>query len=229
MKNLEMLALVAKGLGPLKDQVVFVGGATIELYVKDAAAPTVRATDDVDCVTQILTRSDYYELEDKLRDLNFKQPMGKKTPICRWEYRGIPVDVMPTEGKILSFTNRWYPEGYKHAERVRLADSQEIAIFSLPYLLASKIEAFEDRDRGDFMGSSDMEDLIAVLDGAPDADGKIRKAPPPIRGYLKEKFGAYLGKRDFLDALEGHLQSPQGTSGRVQRVRALLQRLVEIL
>ncbi|HVC08699.1 MAG TPA: hypothetical protein VNH15_02020 [Elusimicrobiota bacterium] len=222
MKNLEMLAVVAKGLGPLKDQVVFVGGATIELYVKDIAAPKIRATDDVDCVVQMVTRRAYYELEERLRSLDFKQPLGKKAPMCRWEYRGIPVDVMPTEGEILNFTNRWYTDGYKHAEKALLPDRQEIAIFSLPYLLASKIEAFEDRGRGDFMGSTDMEDLIAVLDGAPDAKDKIRQAPPAVRTYLKSKFAKFLKQPEFLEALTGHLQSPQGTGGRVENVRELL-------
>lgn len=224
-----MLALVAKGLGPLKDRVVFVGGATIELYVEDTATPTVRATDDVDCVAQILTRSDYYQLEEKLRGLDFKHPIGKNSPICRWDYHGIPVDVMPTEGKILNFTNRWYPAGYKRAERIKLADGQEISIFSLPYLVASKIEAFQDRGKGDFMGSADMEDLIAVLDGSFDASDKIQAAPQDVRDYLKEKFNDFLGNRDFLDALIGHLQSPQGTSGRVERVRALLLGLSKTL
>lgn len=60
-KNLEMLALVAKGFGPLKDKVVFVGGATIDLYL-DAAAPEARATDDVDCVVEIGARSKFYSM-----------------------------------------------------------------------------------------------------------------------------------------------------------------------
>jgi len=37
---------------------------------------------------------------------------------------------------------------------VRLPDGQEIRIFSLPYLIASKLEAFKDRGHDDFMGSS---------------------------------------------------------------------------
>ena len=34
-----MLGIVAKGLKGLKDEVVFVGGATIDLFITDPAAP----------------------------------------------------------------------------------------------------------------------------------------------------------------------------------------------
>jgi hypothetical protein len=44
----EMLELAAHILGPLTDEMVFVGGATIHLWISDEAAPAVRATDDVD-------------------------------------------------------------------------------------------------------------------------------------------------------------------------------------
>ena len=75
MKNLEMLALAARGLGPLKDEVVFVGGATIELYLAGQPVLKVRATDDVDCVVEVATRTDYYKLEEKLRARGFHHPM----------------------------------------------------------------------------------------------------------------------------------------------------------
>ncbi len=51
-----MLEMVTRGLSPLKDEVVFVGGATIELYLTAPAAPSVRSTEDVDCVAEDVTR-----------------------------------------------------------------------------------------------------------------------------------------------------------------------------
>ena len=58
MTNLEMLAHIARGLGDLKDEVVFVGGATIELYITDPGAPKVRPTDDVDWGSNILRKKE---------------------------------------------------------------------------------------------------------------------------------------------------------------------------
>ncbi len=41
-QNLDMLAAVAKGLRDLKEKVVFVGGATIDLYLDDPAVTGAR-------------------------------------------------------------------------------------------------------------------------------------------------------------------------------------------
>ncbi len=78
--NLDMLAVVAKGLKGLKERVVFVGGATIELYVV-ASTPEGRATDDVDCVVEMASRVNYYALEEELRRLGFKHPTAEHAPL----------------------------------------------------------------------------------------------------------------------------------------------------
>ena len=224
MKNLEMLSLAARGLGPLKDEVVFVGGATIELYLAGQPALKVRATDDVDCVVEVATRTDYYKLEEKLRARGFRHPLGTKAPICRWEFQGILVDVMPIEGSVLGFTNRWYPEGFEHSVPVRLPDGQEIEIFSLPYLVASKLEAFKDRGRNDFMGSSDMEDIVTIIDGAADFQEQIAGASQSVKSYLRDCFREFLADERFLDGLEGHLP-PAAGPGRAARARSVIEGL----
>lgn len=155
---------------------MYVGGATIDLYVSYPADAAARPTDDVDCVVELASRGEYYALEEELRGLGFKNFPGKG-PVCRWEYRGIMVDVMPTEGKVLGFTNRWYPAGVSCAETAILPDGRKVAIFTAPHLLASKLEAFSDRGRGDFHGSPDIEDIVAVLDGCHDLKERIQGAP----------------------------------------------------
>lgn len=94
-----MLSLAARGLGPLKDEVVSVGGATIELYLAGQPALKVRATDDVDCVVAAAARTGYHKLEERLRGLGFRHPLDEDSPICRWECRGILVDVIPPGGR----------------------------------------------------------------------------------------------------------------------------------
>ena len=73
--NIEMLGIVAQGLKGLKEKVVFVGGATVDLFITDPAAPATRATVDVDCVVELGGRIEYYALEEELRALGFKHPM----------------------------------------------------------------------------------------------------------------------------------------------------------
>ena len=222
-----MLAEIAKGLGPLREKVVFVGGSTVALYLTDPAAPGIRPTEDVDCVIELVTRSEYYKLEEQLRELGFQHAAGSNDPICRWHYHGLTADIMPTEGSILNFKNKWYPDGYANSEEVKLSGGRPIRVFSLPYFLASKIEAFQDRGHGDFRLSSDMEDIIAVLDGADNIEDKILKAPKPVAAYLKDKFSSFLADERFLESLEGNLVSPSGSSGRVARVKTILGKILE--
>ncbi|HAT71411.1 MAG TPA: hypothetical protein DCS63_01170 [Elusimicrobia bacterium] len=225
MKNLEMLAVVANGLGHLKDKVVFVGGSTVSLYLTDPAAQTVRPTEDVDCVIEIVTRGQYYKLEANLEKLGFRHMMEENAPICRWKYHGLTADIMPTEGSVLSFKNSWYPDGYVNSQVVNLSGVGKIRVFTPPYFLASKIEAFLDRGRGDFLTSPDMEDIITVLDGAENIAGEVLHAPAKVKGYLAVKFSEFLKDERFFESLEGNLRSPSGTSGRVERIKVILKTL----
>ncbi len=223
-----MLALAAKRLGPLKDEVVFVGGATIELYISDCPVDAVRPTDDVDCVANVVSRMDYYKLEERLRALGFRHPLGERAPICRWEYRGLLIDVMPIEGTVLGFSNQWYREGFDRAIPARIPGGPEIRIFPLPYLIASKIEAFMGRGKEDFIASSDMEDIVTLVDGAADFKAEVARAPENVRKHLKEQFQRFLRDIRFLDALQGHLPppaTPVAGPDRAERARAILEDL----
>lgn len=224
-QNVAMLAVVAKGLKNLKQKVVFVGGATVDLFINDPASPATRATDDVDCIVEIARRSEYYALEEELRALGFQHPMDERAPICRWKFSGIKVDVMPTEGAVLGFNNRWYPDGMTNAEEVALPDGERVFAFSVPYLLASKLEAFRDRGRGDFLASKDMEDIIALLDGCPELEQKVGAAPENVRQYLGQEFARLLADKLFFLGLDGQLKLSAQGQERVDRCLAIMRRV----
>lgn len=226
MTNLEMLMVTAKGLGPLKDEVVFVGGATIELYLAHPVIK-VRPTDDVDCVVEVLSLIEYQRVEERLRELGFTHHIGPDVPVCRWQFQGILVDVMPVEGKILGFSNPWYSEGFRKAVPATLPDGRVIRIFDLPYFIASKLEAFKGRGKGDFAGSTDLEDIITVMDGVPDFKERVLQAAEDVRRYLQDSFAELRGDERFLDYLEGHLP-PVGRRERSERARAIIEALAEI-
>ena len=81
--SLEMLALVRDTLAGELD-VVFVGGATIPLYVSEERHGELRATDDVDCVVEVTSRLGYYDVEGKLRARGFRQRVdAQRAPACR--------------------------------------------------------------------------------------------------------------------------------------------------
>ena len=68
--NIQRIKTVNEALGDLKENFVFVGGATVSLYA-DRMTEEVRPTDDVDVLVEIWSRWDYAALEEKLRQTGF--------------------------------------------------------------------------------------------------------------------------------------------------------------
>ena len=225
MDSVAMLAHIARALGPLVDKVVFVGGSTVPFYLTDPGAMTARPTEDVDCVVEVVSLGKYYEIEAELGRLGFVRAVAAGDPICRWKYQGLTADIMPSTSGILGFSNKWYSAGCANSLKVALPGGGAARIFSLPYFLASKIEAFLGRGNGNFLFSPDMEDIITVLDGAETAAAEIAGAPDDVRVYLAERFREFLGNERFAESLEGNLRSPSGTAGRVERIRRILAAL----
>jgi hypothetical protein len=114
LANLKMLEFVANKLGQLCDEVIFLGGCTTALFITDTAAPDVRYTLDVDCIVDVLSLSQYYQLEKKLQAHGFKKSIQDDV-FCRWHYDDVILDVMPTDEKILGFGNKWYKSAIQHA------------------------------------------------------------------------------------------------------------------
>ena len=122
--NADMIKTVVLGLGNLANEVVFVGGAVTGLYIKDSSLISeVRQTDDVDCIIEIASRKNYVKLEKQLRIQKFE---NDQKVICRWHYKGITVDIMPTDESILGFSNRWYSEGIAHSIRYSIKQDLDI-------------------------------------------------------------------------------------------------------
>ncbi len=222
-KNLKMIETVAVGLQPLLGQVVFIGGASACLHIHDPAAQLIRPTDDVDCVMAMASRIEYSRLEKQLRSLGFAHVMAPGHPICRWQYQGILVDVMPDNPAILGFSNQWYAEGIATAKSVKLPGGLTVRCFTLPYFLASKIEAFESRG-SDYRSSHDIEDILIVLDGQLDFK-EVEEAPKTVARYLRGKFSQALADRDFIESVHGHLPQDPSNTARVQRILTFLRQL----
>lgn len=182
-----MLQTVANGLGNLKDDMVFVGGAVAELYASDPAASEIRPTIDVDCVIELHTRTAHAKLESDLRAKGFANDTSEGAPICRFVYEDIKVDVMPTEERLLGFSNRWYPEGIKNKIIKTLPDDTEIYVFPSEYYLASKFEAHNSRGGNDLRQSHDFEDIVYILGNTLDILAEIENANESVKEYLKEE------------------------------------------
>lgn len=222
--NIEMVELVAKGLGVLLKDFCFIGGATTSLYL-DKPSEFVRPTKDVDCVVTIATYLEQQRLERQLEKLGFEHCTDPGAPICRWIFQGIRVDVMPSNAKVLGFTNHWFEEGIKNSVRVTLPSGQEISIFSIPYFMAAKLDAFKDRGRGDFYASADLEDIVTVIDGCSDIRKKVMQAPSEVKDFLKKEMKILETDERFQQCISGHLVPGPNLE---ERARGVLDFLLNI-
>lgn len=218
-----MLQAVAEGLGDLNSEVVFVGGATTALYIDDEGAPTPTPSDDVDFIVELKSGHAFAELERKLRERGFSEPPFDRLnshPICRKIFRGIQVDVMPTSGAILGFTNAWYSEGINFKESRKLPNGTEIFIFNEVYFLASKLEAFDNRGKDDDLRlSQDMEDILALLDGCSYLESGLANASQGVRNYIKSQFQILMKDKDLLEeAASGFIRIAGDNQARVRRI-----------
>lgn len=206
-KNIQMIETVAHGLGHLRNEIVFVGGATTSLYVTDPAAPASMPSDDVDCIVEVTSKTQFAQLEKELRKMGFKHPIHEENvPLCRWDYCGIRVDIMPTKSTILGFANKWYADAILNKEKYILPNGEKIFIISLPYFIATKLEAFHSRGGNDLRMSHDLEDIVLVLDGNKDVVENLEKMPAKLAVHLKSEFKKLLDQGDmFQEAIEGYL------------------------
>jgi len=118
ISNVERLQNVADGLGELNDKVTYVGGSVTGLYPDpDSAKCEPHQTMDVDCVVEYFSFAEKEEFEALLRRRKFSEDTGSGV-ICRWLYKNMQVDIMPSDERYLHFTNRWYTPGIKNRKSV---------------------------------------------------------------------------------------------------------------
>lgn len=213
--NIELLELAESALGVLVDDVMFVGGATIGLWISDPGAPPIRPTDDVDVVVEVATRSDFYDFEAKLRAAGFREDQESRV-ICRWRHRtGLILDAMPSRPEILGFDNEWQAAALPHAVWVHLPSGARIRVAPPVYLLAMKLEAFKGRGNGDFLASRDFSDIIALIDGRPELVAEVGNAPAEVRTFIARELRDILPKPRLMDGLAGTMRGDAASQERV--------------
>ena len=184
----------------------------------------MRPTTDVDVIAEVYSYAEYDALSDRLRELGLTEDNREDAPTCRWRHGSLAIDVMPVDGAVLGFANRWYQPAMETAERVDLA-GLTLRCITPVYFVATKLEAFHGRGDGDYSASHDLEDAIAVVDGRPELVDEILGARQDVRGYIRETFAKLLGTRDFVDALLGFLLPDEANQARLSVLRARLEAL----
>lgn len=203
-ENITRIRVVYDALQELASEVVFVGGATVSLYA-DREVGEVRPTDDVDVLVELMHHREYAAIEKKLRAKGFVNDVQSRV-VCRYRVKGVVVDVMPTDERVLGFSNMWYKAGYRAAVTQAIDTRRRIKLFPAPYFVASKLEAFNNRGKGDGRSSSDFEDIVYILNNRSSIWNEIHESPHELYNYLRAQFASLLDN-DYIDEWIGaHLE-----------------------
>ncbi len=227
--SVEMIKTVALGLGELNERAVYVGGATVPFYLPEEYWPQARPTEDIDVVMEIMGNTKNWANEEELRKKGFQHDTSEGAPICRWIYKGLKVDVISSDESVFGFTNKWYKEGIIQAISVSLRP--QVRIFSLPYFLGTKMEAFKGRGRGDYQASTDMEDIISVLEVAPEKmwNEGLSTSSKALGTYLKTELEHLKNKPGFVDALPGAIFNRETSIEATQSVIRRMDKIIKSL
>ena len=221
--NLPSLRTIAQALGDLREQVVFLGGAVAGLLVTDPLAEGVRATRDVDAVVQA-ERAQFQRVQRELARRGFHEDADSGV-ICRWIHRdsGVVFDLMPENPAVLGFANRWYAYAVTTAKRIALGEGLHIRLATAVAFVATKLEAFVSRGRGDILASHDLEDVLNIVDGREELVRELADAFPDVRHAIAAALADLLARPGFLVVLPGLIAEPERADVVADRLRAMAQ------
>ncbi|NWB94415.1 hypothetical protein HX882_00745 [Pseudomonas gingeri] len=201
IQNIQMLEVVAQALGKgLCQEVAFVGGCTTALLLTDELSQEeVRYTDDVDLVVHLTGYAQWQKLVEQLRQKGFSQSPQDEV-VCRMRLGELKVDFMPEDAEIanlLGCNNRWFRDGLANAQWHELPSGCRIRLFSPPYFLGTKLEAYAGRGAQNPLASQDLEDILNLVNGREELLQEVDCAAPELRAYLTHALTALLGNNDF--------------------------------
>ena len=201
--NRKVIQKVANALGDLNNQVIYVGGATVSLYINDPAADDVRPTKDIDISIKVASVAHLEEIREELTKRGFKQTADLDV-ICRFKLDDILVDVMATKPIGWAPANPWFEEGFNKLEKVDI-DGVVIQIMPLTYFLASKFTAHLDRGGSDPRFSHDFEDISYILDNRTDWHEIIAQEQGDVKAFLLEQLETIKKSSQLQEAILANL------------------------
>lgn len=194
---------IAIALGPLNEQVVYVGGAVVSLYIDDPSADDVRPTKDLDLTMEIASLGELESLREELIKRGFKQSADDSV-VCRFRYEDVLVDVMATRAIGWAPGNRWFALGFDHAFGYVL-EGLTVRLLTLPYFLATKFDAFFDRGIQDLYASHDFEDIVYLFNHVSDIAEQVLNSEETVMNHLKECAQRILDSSQIQETIVGNL------------------------
>ena len=207
---------------------VFLGGAVVDALLTDPAAPPQRTTKDIDVVLlKPMSTVEYYQVEDRLRELGFNQDPGE-TKFCRWHHSHFVLDITPPNDAVGGAVNRWYTSACEHAEQLDLTDGTSIRVINAPHFIGTKLVAFEARGSSDPYSSHDLEDIVAVINGRESIVDEIANSPIELRDYISSTMRHIVEQSNAREIIEGHLGMTESLDGRLETVLIRIESIVAL-
>ena len=227
--NVAMLMRAVDRLAPIRDRLVFLGGAVTELFITDPGVQGFRRTKDVDVVIDVVNLGEYADtLREQLVQLGLREDVREGAPVCRWLLDDLIVDIMPTRGDILGFSCEWYQFAFDTAQTISLPNGTTIRLVTPACFLATKLTAFANRGRRNPMASHDLEDVIAVIDGRLEIVGDVANAPADLRAAIATKFGELLTRPDAEEVVAAQLLPDAESQGRLPLVLERIEAMARL-
>ena len=107
-----------------------------------------------------------------------------------------------------------------------MSNGIDIYIFSLPYYVATKLEAVKGRGGDDWRWSHDFEDIIYILNYCPDFILTLQSVNVYLKKYLKEEFSNILSRRNITEEIECML--PYGEDDRTEYILGIMKGIVDL-
>ena len=222
--NRDRFERVVRLLEPVLDALVFVDGCVTGHMITDPAAAGIKPARDVDAIADLTSYAMYTALSNQLRGSGLEQDTTEGAPAGRWRHGDAIIDIVPTDRSVLGFSNTWYAPAMASAQRITIA-GLHTRIVAPPYFLATKLEAFRGRGHADVVTSSDLEDLVMVVDGRPRLLEEVERADPQVRQFIAAEISALMDNRRFTDGLAGFLQPDRASQAR----RPLLEKRLQAI
>jgi hypothetical protein len=223
-----MLETAALALGDLRHRVVFLGGATIGLWMTDPASRAARTTDDVDVVAEVATLASYEAFQADLRRAGFTEDILSGV-ICRWQHTdsGLVLDAIPAKPELAGFEGEWLQPAAAAAVERELPSGALIRVVPPIHLLATKLEAFADRGEDDCLSSRDFEDIVLLIDSRDELRDELATADEELKTYVNRQLSRIMRLPNFDYGVEGALAAPdareRANAITIPRLRAFAQ------
>jgi len=101
---------------------------------------------------------------------------------------------------------------------------QKVRVLSVPFYLATKFEAFNDRGV-DYRTSHDFEDIIYVIDNCTTVVKEISEAEEKVKSFIKDELRKVLGNSNVVEIIQSQVH-PNMAAGRYPLILTKIKEIV---